>query len=158
MKTQYAIIIKHEMYQPCYDGRDHAWAMTQYDLGNAGPGDYETAIMDLDKARRIVDRLDSENYTTGNGEAGRPYYWIVPESALNTLQGRWADTGLYDWPDNGEPCASPEDGAQCGECPACIDWMLGQDDELLEAAKVEAENDCMMTELASPAIRAATGF
>lgn len=136
MKNQYAIIIKRNMYHPCHDGRDHARALTPYDFD--GTNDTDPALMGLDDARKVVEGLDAEIYVTSNGEAGRPDYWIVPESALDALQGRQYDQGNYDWPDNGEPCTNRRaDGSQCGECAACINWMLEQDDELLEAAKME---------------------
>jgi len=136
MKKQYAIIMKRNMYQPCHDGRDHARALTPYDID--GTNDTDPALMGLDDARKVAEGLDGEVYVTSNGEASRPDYWIVPESSLDALQRRWDDQGNYGWPDNGDPCTNPDaDRNQCGQCAACIEWMLGQDDELLEAAKME---------------------
>lgn len=87
--------------------------------------------------RKAIADMDRGIYVTAHGEAGRPEYWLVPESAVDELRGRWDDMSNYAWPEDSNTwdCADHE-GNVCGECNHCLEWMAEEDDTLLRNATI----------------------
>lgn len=132
-ETTYCVIVQRNMYQPDLRGHGNCQPLTD-DRGNAI--EYDT----IDDAQAAIDEADSGIYAAGNGEAGRPEYWIVDADAVRMVDGRHEDMGNYPWPADGGDCTNPDrDGNQCGDCDNCREWMTCQDNDFLTAEKIEVD-------------------
>jgi len=132
--TQYAIATQRNMYQPDHEGAGHVAWLT---VDGAGGG-YRQDILTFDTIEAAQARIEEANesiYITSNNEAGRPDWWIVPVDAIYAVKSCQDDMGNYNWPDDCDTwdCGDGT-GNVCGDCDHCIEWMAGQDEDVLRAA------------------------
>ena len=132
--TQYAIATQRNMYQPDHEGAGRVAWLTDVETG----GGYHQAPIEfatIEAAQARIDEFVDGDYTTSNNEAGRPDWWIVPVDAIDAVKSCQDDMGNYNWPDDCDTweCGDGK-GNVCGDCDHCIEWMAGQDEDVLRAA------------------------
>lgn len=137
-RTQYAIIIRRNVYAGTCSMDGHAHALTRYEVDGSQDDSGAPALWPTVEAARVyIAEQEDGPYTTLHGEAGRPEYWVVPESAVAEVQANAEDQGRYEWPaDCGCWECADAYGNVCGECDQCRELMAAQDDAVLTAARV----------------------
>lgn len=102
---------------------------------NESPEIGETIYASVTDAFAEIERMESNPYTLGNNEFGRPDYYVIDQDLADYLLNGRDGMDNYDWSDS--QCEHDD----CGECSECFAMMAEQDRDLVLVSAIKEDVD-----------------